>query len=215
MRMPDRTNPAPVARPPLQDRSRDSWERVLAAGLALFAERGWEGLTIADVCRRAGVSAPSIYARVDGKAGLFRAVHERWLAEIDSSELAAAADVAGVGDPDPATASAAAAEIMVRIFQRHEAILRAVSDRAPHDPALHARGGEASRAMVERVGATLPLHPEDAAAIARTVYAECVLRLRYGPAFLTERPESDEAFLDRMQRMARRLAAGVDRYPRK
>lgn len=165
-------------------------------------------MTIADVCRRAGVTAPSIYARVDGKAGLFRAVHERWLEDVDNSETDAVSEVSGVGDPDPAIAAAAAAEVMARIFDRHEAILRAVSDRAPHDAALHARGSEASRAMIERLSSTVPLSPPDATAIMRTVYAECVLRLRYGPSFLAEPAESDDAFRDRVQRVARLLAAG-------
>lgn len=207
--MPNHVKPPipPAARPPLQERSRDSWERVLAAGLTLFAERGWDGLTIAEVCRQSGVSAPSIYARVDGKAGLFRAVHEKWLADVDRSEPAMASEVNGVGNPDAVIASAAAAEIIVRIFRKHEAMLRAVSDRAPHDPALHARGSEASRAMIDRVAQTVPLSRTDASAILRTIYAECVLRLRYGAAFLTESAETDDDFLDRMQRVARRLAA--------
>ena len=193
-------------RPPQQERSRDSWERVLTVGLELFADRGWAGLTIAEVCRRADVTAPSIYARVDGKAGLFRAVHARWLEQVDRSEAEATSGIVGVGDADPTVASAAAAEVMVRLFRSHEAILRAVSDRAPHDPALHARGSEASRAMIERLAATVRLPPRHTTAILRTVYAECVLRLRYGPAFLTASVEPDDAFLTRMRRMASRLA---------
>lgn len=207
--MTETRNPPPsqLARPPLQERSRENWERVLAVGLDLFAERGWQGLTIAEVCRRAEVTAPSIYARVDGKSGLFRAVHDRWLADANRSEREITTQVEGVGDHDPAVASAAAAEIVVRIFREHEAMLRAVSDRSPHDPGLHASGSTASREMLRRVAATVPLPRADIEGILRTVYAECVLRLRYGPEFLAEEAEDDEAFLNRMQRTARRLAA--------
>lgn len=197
-----------AVRPPQQDRSRQNWERVLSAGLDLFAERGWDGFTIGEVCRRARVSAPSIYARVDGKAGLFRAVHARWLEQATESEDELEARMLGRGGSVGENAEAAA-EVIVSLFTEHEAILRAVSDRAPHDPELLAVGAASSQRMIDRLTPHIDLPSVEAADILRTVYAECVLRLRYGPAFLTPETEDDAAFLARMRRTARRLAASA------
>ena len=52
-----------LLRPPLQNRSRESLERVLIAGKKLLEEKGWEGFTVQEVSRRAKVSIGSIYAR--------------------------------------------------------------------------------------------------------------------------------------------------------
>ena len=71
--MSEAAQPASSVREPQQARSRASWDRVVAVGRDLLAEGGYDALTISEVCRRANVTAPSIYARVDGRAGLFRA----------------------------------------------------------------------------------------------------------------------------------------------
>src|SRR5262249_24383434 len=47
--------PEPL-RPPLQIRSRAALERVLDAGEELLIEKGWDGFTVQEVSRRAGVS---------------------------------------------------------------------------------------------------------------------------------------------------------------
>jgi AcrR family transcriptional regulator len=56
-----------VIRPPLQRRSQESLERVLAAGLEVLIDVGFEGFTLQEVSRRAGVSIGSIYARVPSR----------------------------------------------------------------------------------------------------------------------------------------------------
>ncbi|MGN6206648.1 TetR/AcrR family transcriptional regulator, partial [Humibacter sp.] len=90
---------APV-REPLQARSRASWERVISVGRELLETGGFEALTISEVCRRAEVTAPSIYARVDGRAGLFRAVYEDGMREVQATEDALFAGTVGsVGGP--------------------------------------------------------------------------------------------------------------------
>lgn len=66
---------APWVRAPQQDRARRSLDRVLGAGAELLAEHGYEGFSVTEVCRRAGVSTGSLYGRVDGKRALFLAIH--------------------------------------------------------------------------------------------------------------------------------------------
>src|SRR4051795_9056226 len=64
-------------RPPLQNRSRASLERVLDAGQKLLEEQGWEGFTVQEVSRRAKVSIGSIYARAPSKEALILAIYDR------------------------------------------------------------------------------------------------------------------------------------------
>ncbi|MFV0374046.1 TetR/AcrR family transcriptional regulator [Microbacterium sp.] len=192
-------------RAPRQARSRESWERVLQAGMDLFAERGWDQLTIAEVCRRADVTPPTIYARVDGKAGLFRAVHDRWLDEVDLVVTELTAEHIHDGAP-PAVAAASAARVVLGVFERKGAVLRALIHRSGQDEELLRRGGEPLRGMLAGLAATIPIPPERAAAVTRTVFGECLMRAMYGADFLEPVGESDAAFGDRVIALAQRLA---------
>ena len=80
-------------RPPKQQRSREAWNRVLDAGVAILEDGGYDAFTIAAVCERAAVAPTAIYARTDqqGRAvpGRLRARHR------------AAAGRAGRSSPTP------------------------------------------------------------------------------------------------------------------
>src|SRR3954466_11107995 len=69
-------------RPPLQNRSRESLERVLEAGQKLLEEEGFEGFTLQEVSRRAKVSIGSIYARAPSKEELILAIYDREMERI-------------------------------------------------------------------------------------------------------------------------------------
>jgi AcrR family transcriptional regulator len=62
------TNPkdSPLVKTPLQDRSRKTLERILAAGWALLEEGGPDALTVQAITQRARTSVGSFYARVHG-----------------------------------------------------------------------------------------------------------------------------------------------------
>ncbi len=49
-------------------------ERILAAALSLFAEKGFEETTVQDIARSVGIKAASLYAHFKGKTSIFRAV---------------------------------------------------------------------------------------------------------------------------------------------
>jgi AcrR family transcriptional regulator len=70
---------------PQQQRSRESFARVRTATLAILAEKGVAGLTIAEVSERAGVSVGSIYGRVGNRANLLRVVQQEELDRIVAS----------------------------------------------------------------------------------------------------------------------------------
>jgi len=75
-------------RPPQQQRSRASFERVLEAATDLLNEEGYQGFTLGEVSRRARVSIGSIYARVASKDALFYAIHERVMTQIGQENAA-------------------------------------------------------------------------------------------------------------------------------
>jgi|SRR5699024_465053 len=175
-----------TVRPPRQSRSRESWARVIDVATAQFEEGGYEALSISEVCRQAKVSAPSIYARVDGIDGLFRAVYERLIADIQATEHREL-------DLAEATVERVVAAAH-RIFSRHEQALRAIIGRATADPELLAEGAQVSRELRDRIAALLPGDPGAASAAARTIYTECAFRVIYGAEFWREDSESGAAF---------------------
>lgn len=172
---------------------------MLAAGAELLAEGGYDALTIAEVCRRARVSAPSIYARVDGREALFRAVYahamDRVVATEDEELGSCPRTVAGV------------TRALVEVFSTHTEVLRAVISRAADDPALMAAGAETSRRLTARAAALMAdagAGSDSALAAARHVYVECTFRTMYGDGFWGE---TDQEFLTRLVGEAERLAA--------
>lgn len=92
---------APAYRPPKQERSRATLERILQAALEIMEERGVDGATVAAIVERADASVGSFYARFPGKGELvshlrshvWRKAEERWdeaLAEREWSGRSAA-----------------------------------------------------------------------------------------------------------------------------
>ncbi len=179
---------------------------MLEVGLQLLEDGGAEAVTITEVCRRARVSPPSLYARVDGRAGLFAAVYERGMTAVRATEQAVFEARPAFGAPPEARAADAAAGL-AEVFRRHHRFLRPVIALAAADPDLLRRGGTESQRLLGLVAAALPLPPDQAGEVARTLYAECILRTMYGPAFLTPEPETDAGFKQRLGRLAARMCA--------
>ena len=57
-------------RPPRQQRSAATLDRIVRAAEELFAERGFEGATVDDIVARAGSSKGSFYSRFADKQAL-------------------------------------------------------------------------------------------------------------------------------------------------
>lgn len=61
--------------PAVNERMRDrSWRAIMRAGLELFAERGFAGVTVAEIAARAGVSKGLMYRHVRSKDELLQAI---------------------------------------------------------------------------------------------------------------------------------------------
>ena len=111
--MPEQTKPR--RSPSGTERKRDaerSRERILEAALVEFGEHGYAGARISAIARRAGVNQQLISYYFDGKAGLFRALSERWRSISDE-----------VGRPDAPLADVVGDFVEAGGTQRHWARL--------------------------------------------------------------------------------------------
>ena len=200
-------------RPPKQQRSREAWNRILDAGVALLEDGGYDAFTIAAVCERAGVAPPAIYARTTSKEALFLAVYEHGIARLVTAQdvLAPADHWATLG---PADLVRSAVAETVRIALRHQRFLRPVVLLSASHPEVRRRGSGYSRALGEAFVALLrPVRDEithaDAEAAAwacfDTVFAATIIRVAYGPGFATPVGEDDDTFVARLGETAVRF----------
>jgi AcrR family transcriptional regulator len=66
---------------PVQSRSQQTLERILASSTELIAEQSYEDLTIADIASRASISVGGFYSRFKNKEALYRTLRDRLSAE--------------------------------------------------------------------------------------------------------------------------------------
>ena len=81
-----------------QRRGEATHSRILDAAAAGFAEQGYEGTSVAEICRRADVSKGAFYHHFASKQNLFLELLERWLTELDRGLAALRAEQAPVPD---------------------------------------------------------------------------------------------------------------------
>jgi AcrR family transcriptional regulator len=191
----------PAVRAPRQRRTTESWERILAVGLELLESGGAGALTISEVCRRAGVSAPSIYARVDGRAGLFAAVYERGMDLVVEAEAAAVLRNV-MPDASPADQVRAGVSVLAEVFDERTPFMRAVIQHSAVDAGLLTRGSAEAKRVMEVVARALPGDAAAAREVATTLFAECVVRVMYGSDFFRSGGEPLADFIGRLSRLA-------------
>ena len=67
-------------RPAVQERSRESRDRLMKAGFEAFARDGYEGARVADIAAEAHISVGSFYHRFGDKRGFFNALANEFVA---------------------------------------------------------------------------------------------------------------------------------------
>jgi AcrR family transcriptional regulator len=184
-----------TVKPPQQKRSRASLERVLVASIELLEERGFDGFTVAEVSKRAGVSVGAIYARFENKEALLRAVHRRAMVEIREAgdELAELRPRAGAPAQELVLE---AVRGIADISRRFENRLRPFMHMAAVDTEVERVGSQTSIAACHAF-TTAVLHDRDAIAHAdpelaadiafRMAYSVFSRRVMYGPLFESDR----------------------------
>jgi AcrR family transcriptional regulator len=205
-------------RPPKQQRSREAWNRVLDAGVAILEEGGYDAFTIAAVCERARVAPPAIYARTASKDALFLAVYEHGIARLRADQEVFA-DTARWADLGPADLIRAAVAEMVGIPLRHQPLLRAVVLISAAHPEVQRRGSRYSRELGDEFGrvllrlADVITHGEPEQAIRscfEVAFSASIIRVAYGPGFASSSPIDDARFIGDLGAMAVRYLLGRD-----
>src|SRR3989442_16023174 len=87
--------------------------QLLELAEELFMEKGYEGFSIDDLCRAAGVSRPIIYEHFGSKDGIYIACLTRIRAEFEQALLAGAAE-----SPDLASTAQNCARAWFEILER-------------------------------------------------------------------------------------------------
>ncbi len=74
-----------------QQRAEETRSRILDAAGELFAKRGYNATSVADICAQAGVTKGAFYHHFESKQTVFLELRDRWLAPLET-QLALARD---------------------------------------------------------------------------------------------------------------------------
>lgn len=186
-------------KPPRQERSHRTLERIIDAAEALILERGLDNITIKDIARRAESSVGAFYARFADKEALLRTVFDRFCEQAEATiDTALAPDKwAGAAFEELVRTGLA---FLIRVFRERGKLISAFSVRAAADPTISSVGQRLGTRVCDRLeelvearGETL-VHPHPTVAIRTFVWlvlSALEARALYGfddddPATLTE-----------------------------
>lgn len=154
---------------------------LVTAAARVFARRGYNGASVEEIAEEAGYSHGAVYSNFEGKADLFLAVFEDYMAE-RVRELAETQVALPEDAPLEARARALADQWMDRLARDRESVLLHMEFIAhgDRDPELARRFGTRSAAMREAVaryiaqyqeeeGVELPVSADDLAMVLRAL----------------------------------------------
>lgn len=150
----------PVTNPPKQQRSRDSLERLLTAGLEVLETQGSEGFTIAAVAERAGVGNTIVYRRFTDKNDLLGAIFDRFTARVYRDHLPAI-EALGSADIGLDELVFEFTELAAAPFRDHEQAMAAFISENRGDPALAKRVEDGLRPMAATFERALLSHRDE------------------------------------------------------
>jgi len=191
---------------PQQERSRRTQAAILAAGMELLEEGGFEALAVSAVAERAGVSIGGIYRRFGTKDQLLLALQEKFTASyLDDfqARLARAADdadgpelvrIAVSGMAETLRARTRLLRVFILISTQHDAVL-AVGSKAAR------AAGMSVRALLRRAEGEIVRSDSEAAIdfVYRLAYAACEHRVIHEGEYLeSELPLSWSALTDEL-----------------
>lgn len=145
-----------------EKQARTRAELIDAAG-RVFARRGYDGASVEEVAEEAGYSHGAVYSNFEGKADLFLAVFEEYMAE-RVRELAETQAALPSDAPLEARARALADQWMDRLARDRESVALHMEfiAHADRDPELARRFGSRSAAMREAVSRYISGYREEA-----------------------------------------------------
>jgi AcrR family transcriptional regulator len=156
-------------------------EELLAAAATVFARRGYGGASIEEIAGEAGYSHGAVYSNFTGKADLFLALFEDYMAERAGELVEAQAELPPEA-PLPVRARALADQWMERLGRDPQsfALHMEFIAQAGRDPELARRFGTRSAALREAIaglidhhrqaaGLEIPIASEDLALVLRAL----------------------------------------------
>jgi AcrR family transcriptional regulator len=154
-----RSEPKRESRAERQIRTR---AELLSTATKVFALRGYKGASVEEIAEQAGYSHGAVYSNFDGKADLFLAVLEDYMAERER-ELAASQATVAEDAPIELRARALADQWMERFAKDRESFLLHMEFIAHtgRDPELAGRFGARSAALREAISRYIAHYQEE------------------------------------------------------
>jgi AcrR family transcriptional regulator len=136
---------------------------LIATAAKVFARRGYNGASVEEIAEEAGYSHGAVYSNFEGKADLFLAVFEDYMAE-RVRELAATQAALPPDAPLEVRARALADQWMERLARDRESVVLHMEfiAHADRDPELARRFGTRSAAMREALSRYISQYQEEA-----------------------------------------------------
>jgi AcrR family transcriptional regulator len=136
---------------------------LIATATTVFARRGYNGASVEEIAEEAGYSHGAVYSNFEGKADLFLAVFEDYMAE-RVRELAATQAALPPDASLEARARALADQWMDRLARDRESVVLHMEfiAHADRDPELAKRFGTRSAAMREALSRYISHYQEEA-----------------------------------------------------
>ncbi len=203
---------------PLQVRSEQTLQRVLAAAESLLDDKPFEAITMAELARHAGVAVGTIYTRFEGREALLPYLYEKYAADLQR-------DAAEALDPEQLAGVALEARIRliveycVDLYRKRRGLWRAIALYAIHQPqAISDTHRTQRRGLLDRCG-TLLLecadeinHPDPRAAVSfamGTLSAVCKDRILFAESTRgIVREVSDKALRQELAQMLTHYLTG-------
>ena len=144
----------PHPRPAVQERSRETLDRILDAAASAISERGFEAVTLREICDRSGVSTGAFYARFRRKEDLalplFDSLSNEFLEVVD--DYLARRQAVGLSASMPLLLGA-----VIGLYRRRGGLLRALTAQAWTSKEL----ADAMRALNDELFSRLLAPPYD------------------------------------------------------
>src|SRR5881275_2706335 len=139
---------APAQLRALRAQGRRTMRKLLAAGMKVFDERGYQAARVDDVVKAARTSHGTFYLYFANKEDLFRVLAEDCVAAME-----ALADDFGPIEPGPDGYDALRAWLarFVDTYRRHGPVIRAWAEAHLDSPALARLGGASMNALASRI----------------------------------------------------------------
>jgi AcrR family transcriptional regulator len=176
-----------------QQRSLQTFERLLAAAEALLLELPFDEVSVNDICVRAGLSVGAFYRRFESREGLLQVLHENYTERAVHLQAAALSPERWEGVPLEEMFVQVIEEI-TKVTQQNSGLLRATAHLADSDPDFAAREGKIhaefhacmTRLILLRVDSVGHPRPRTAAEFcAWQLGAALFYRLQVAPIFKT------------------------------